>query len=140
VSRPFSSWNRPILAEIYLCHACSYHEILRTETAGQGHRIPGVIEFPPMIKANRISGHTLVTTDLLPTIMDLLGVERPEGQTSWGLDGRSAVPALKGEPESAFNQFGRGWLFWRQPSALGGAFRWGEWKFVNQRFESHSRR
>jgi arylsulfatase A-like enzyme len=113
---------------------------LRTETAGQGHRIPGVIEFPPMIKANRISGHTLVTTDLLPTIMDLLGVERPEGQTSWGLDGRSAVPALKGEPESAFNQFGRGWLFWRQPSALGGAFRWGEWKFVNQRFESHSRR
>jgi hypothetical protein len=27
VSRPFPSWNRPILTEIYLCHACSYHEI-----------------------------------------------------------------------------------------------------------------
>jgi hypothetical protein len=27
VSRPFSSWNRPMLTEIYLCHACSYHEI-----------------------------------------------------------------------------------------------------------------
>jgi hypothetical protein len=27
VSRPFSSWNRPILTEIYLCHACSCHEI-----------------------------------------------------------------------------------------------------------------
>jgi hypothetical protein len=26
VSRPFLSWNRPILTEIYLCHACSYHE------------------------------------------------------------------------------------------------------------------
>jgi hypothetical protein len=23
------SWNRPILTEIYLCHACSYHEIVR---------------------------------------------------------------------------------------------------------------
>jgi hypothetical protein len=27
VSRPFPSWNRSILTEIYLCHACSYHEI-----------------------------------------------------------------------------------------------------------------
>jgi hypothetical protein len=35
VSRPFSSWNRPILTEIYLCHACSCQEILRVKTAGQ---------------------------------------------------------------------------------------------------------
>ena len=27
VSRPFPSWNRSILTDIYLCHACSYHEI-----------------------------------------------------------------------------------------------------------------
>eukprot|EP01047_Picozoa_sp_COSAG01_P026040 COSAG01_NODE_1664_length_9573_cov_31.637429_8_plen_101_part_00 len=27
MSRPFPSWNRPILTEIYLCHACSCHEI-----------------------------------------------------------------------------------------------------------------
>jgi lysosomal Pro-X carboxypeptidase len=27
VSRPFPSWNRSISTEIYLCHACSYHEI-----------------------------------------------------------------------------------------------------------------
>eukprot|EP01047_Picozoa_sp_COSAG01_P013693 COSAG01_NODE_650_length_14506_cov_24.157354_6_plen_114_part_00 len=27
VSRPFPSWNRCILTEIYLCHACSYQEI-----------------------------------------------------------------------------------------------------------------
>jgi hypothetical protein len=26
VSRAFPSWNRSILTEIYLCHACSYHE------------------------------------------------------------------------------------------------------------------
>jgi hypothetical protein len=36
VSRPFPSWNRSILTDIYLCHACSCHEILRTATAGQG--------------------------------------------------------------------------------------------------------
>jgi hypothetical protein len=36
VSRPFPSWNRSILTEIYLFHACSCQEILRTETAGQG--------------------------------------------------------------------------------------------------------
>jgi hypothetical protein len=35
VSWSFSSWNRSILAEIYLCHACSRQEILRTKTAGQ---------------------------------------------------------------------------------------------------------
>jgi hypothetical protein len=36
VSRAFPSWNRSILAEIYLCHACSYQEILRTEHARTG--------------------------------------------------------------------------------------------------------
>jgi hypothetical protein len=36
VSRPFPSWNRSMLTEIYLCHACSCQEILRAETAGQG--------------------------------------------------------------------------------------------------------
>eukprot|EP01047_Picozoa_sp_COSAG01_P020180 COSAG01_NODE_1142_length_11533_cov_9.907381_11_plen_143_part_00 len=40
VSRPFPSWNRFILTEISLCHACSCQERLRTETAGQGE-LPG---------------------------------------------------------------------------------------------------
>jgi hypothetical protein len=35
VSRPFPSWNRSILTEIYLSHACSCQEVLRAETAGQ---------------------------------------------------------------------------------------------------------
>jgi hypothetical protein len=35
VSRPFPSWNRSILTEMYLCHACSCQEILRTEMAWQ---------------------------------------------------------------------------------------------------------
>jgi hypothetical protein len=36
VSRPVPSWNRSALTEIYLCHACVCHKILRAETAGQG--------------------------------------------------------------------------------------------------------
>jgi hypothetical protein len=39
VSWPFPSWNRSTLTEIYLCHACSCQEVLRTETAGQAHNL-----------------------------------------------------------------------------------------------------
>jgi hypothetical protein len=35
VSRPNPSWNRSISTDIYLCHACSCQEILRTEMARQ---------------------------------------------------------------------------------------------------------
>lgn len=96
-----------------------------------------MLEYPPLIKANMVADHTLVTTDLLPTIMELLGVSQPPAQHGWGIDGRSAVPAMTGQPAAEFNNAGagRGWLFWRQPSALGGAFRYGKWKLVNQ---SHS--
>jgi hypothetical protein len=37
VSRALPSWNRSILTEIYLCHACSCPEILSTR--------PGRIEY-----------------------------------------------------------------------------------------------
>jgi hypothetical protein len=36
VSRAFPSWNRSILTEIYLCHACSDHE-REDENARTGH-------------------------------------------------------------------------------------------------------
>jgi hypothetical protein len=35
VSRAFPSWERSILTEIHLCHACSCQEILRMDTPGQ---------------------------------------------------------------------------------------------------------
>jgi squalene cyclase len=35
VGRPFPDWNRSILTEIYLCHACSCQEIVWTGTAAQ---------------------------------------------------------------------------------------------------------
>jgi hypothetical protein len=61
VSRPFPSWDRSILTEIYLCHACSCQEIFRTETAEQaaakGHTVlycqegPGWKPPPSMLAA-----------------------------------------------------------------------------------------
>ena len=35
VSAPFPSWNRSILTEIYLCHACSYQEIQAYEARAE---------------------------------------------------------------------------------------------------------
>eukprot|EP01047_Picozoa_sp_COSAG01_P073286 COSAG01_NODE_11907_length_1837_cov_1.586881_2_plen_118_part_01 len=46
--RAFPSWNRSILNEIYLCHACSYQGILRTETPESGLFwlfVPNVLDF-----------------------------------------------------------------------------------------------
>jgi hypothetical protein len=61
VSRPFPSWDRSILTEIYLCHTCSCQEIFRTETAEQaaakGHTVlycqegPGWKPPPSMLAA-----------------------------------------------------------------------------------------
>ena len=42
-----------------------------------------MLEYPPLVRNNAVSWHTMVTTDLLPTIMDLLNVTRPIGQASW---------------------------------------------------------
>lgn len=67
-----------------------------------GHRVPGIIEFPPLV--NRFdrekqqpyaSNHTVVTTDLLPTLLDLLNVSRWENNSDWALDGRSVLPLLR---------------------------------------------
>ena len=101
------------------------------------------------MKTNFVANHTVVTTDLLPTLLDLLSVERWSNQSAWPLDGQSVLPVLRApndqpissangngnsDPAVAFNeQLGRGWLFWRQPKLFNftsGAWRWGKWKYV----------
>jgi hypothetical protein len=60
----FHPW-RSILTEIYLCHACSCHEILRMETPGQGRlswlwrpcwRHPAPVRPPPAARDRRCGG------------------------------------------------------------------------------------
>lgn len=58
-----------------------------------GIRVPGLIEWPSKIKKGRVSSLTSVTSDMLPTLCDLAGVDlfkRP-------LDGVSIVPLLTGK-------------------------------------------
>jgi hypothetical protein len=55
VSRPFPSWNRSILTEIYLCHACSHPEVeggnARVGSCGQEHSLADYCNEPAVRRA-----------------------------------------------------------------------------------------
>jgi len=94
-----------------------------------GHRVPGVISWPSMVKGPaRESWDLVLTSDFLATVMEVLDVERPKEQQSWGFDGVSAMPTLKGQ---ARPERGMGWLFDGFPSHTVG-YVYGKWKYVNQ--------
>jgi len=61
--------------------------------------VPGVIGWPAVVgPVARESWDTVITSDFLPTIMEILGVERPLSQAHWAMDGVSILPILRGEP------------------------------------------
>ncbi len=43
-----------------------------------GIRVPAILEWPAVIKANRKSDYPVVTNDLLPTVCDILGIDPPQ--------------------------------------------------------------
>ena len=57
-----------------------------------GIRVPGIIEWPGVITGNRKCSVPVVTSDFLPTIADIVGVDIPEDIT---LDGISILPLLQ---------------------------------------------
>ena len=59
-----------------------------------GIRVPGIIEWPDMIKSNRKSDFPVVSSDFLPTVCDILGVSPP---TDRPIDGMSILPFIRGE-------------------------------------------
>ena len=59
-----------------------------------GIRVPGIIEWPDVIKSNRISDFPVVSNDLLPTVCDIVGVEPPNDRQ---LDGISILPFIRNE-------------------------------------------
>jgi len=98
-----------------------------------GHRVPGILSYPPLIKQNRIiRNFPVVTMDFLPTIMDILDVDRPEDQKDWGFDGISLVLLMKGGDEEELGDRGIGW--WYRDAAPnvddGYGYRYGVWKLV----------
>ncbi len=59
-----------------------------------GIRVPGIIEWPEIITKPVQTDFPSVTSDILPTILELLNLELPKGVD---LDGRSIGSILKGE-------------------------------------------
>ena len=57
-----------------------------------GIRVPGIIEWPGVITGNRKCSVPVVTSDFLPTVADILGIDIPEDIT---LDGISILPLLQ---------------------------------------------
>ena len=61
-----------------------------------GIRVPGVIEWPSVITSNKVSSFAVVTSDLLPTVYDILGIEPKDNRP---IDGISVLPLLQGKVE-----------------------------------------
>ena len=59
-----------------------------------GIRVPGIIEWPDMIKSNRVSDYAVVSSDFLPTVCDILGTQPPSDRP---IDGASIMPLLRNE-------------------------------------------
>ena len=65
-----------------------------------GIRVPGIIEWPEMIKENRVSDYAVVASDFLPTVCDILNISPP---TDRPIDGTSILPLIHNE-KSTRNQ------------------------------------
>jgi arylsulfatase A-like enzyme len=58
-----------------------------------GVRVPGILEWPGHVKAGRETNFAAVTSDYLPTVLDVLDVEYPDGRP---VDGVSLLPLIEG--------------------------------------------
>jgi arylsulfatase A-like enzyme len=103
-----------------------------------GHRVPGIVSYPAEIKTtNLISWETVTTMDFLPTIMEVLNVDRPIEQQSWALDGRSILPLLRNassfkwrDTKEGPRSLGFGHHDPELNVAHGWGYRFGRWKYV----------
>lgn len=58
-------------------------------------RTPWIVRFPGIVKPGSVnSQHMVSAIDFMPTILEMCGIDLPEG-----LDGRSFLPLLKGDPQ-----------------------------------------
>ncbi|XP_065890047.1 N-acetylgalactosamine-6-sulfatase-like [Dysidea avara] len=69
---------------------------LKTSLYEGGVRVPGIIEWPDVISSNRVSQFPVVSSDLLPTVQDILDVKPSDDRP---IDGISILPFLQGKEE-----------------------------------------
>ncbi|KAG7354291.1 sulfatase [Nitzschia inconspicua] len=104
-----------------------------------GHRVPGVVSYPSEVRGgNHITWETVTTMDFLPTVMEILKVERPENQRTWAMDGRSILPLLRNpanftwkETTEGVRSLGIAYRHHDRKVADGWGFRFGPWKYVH---------
>lgn len=90
-----------------------------------GIRVPCLVRWPGTVPAGRVAADPVVTTDWLPTLLELAGAPVPAG-----LDGASFAAVLRGGTRPPPR------LHWHLPhytnqgSRPGGAVRDGDWKYV----------
>ncbi len=89
-----------------------------------GIRVPFIVSWPEMIKSGTIH-EPVISLDLFPTIMDVLGISLSEDRT---YDGRSLYPLICGEQEGTLHDY----LFWDGDEKRW-AVRSGKWKLVKNR-------
>jgi arylsulfatase A len=97
-----------------------------------GVRSPSIIRWPGVTKPASISATPWAFWDVLPTMLDIAGASPPADAV---LDGRSIVPALRGEeqPASPYMYWTwNGWVKEGQEWQVGYAVRVGDWKAVVQ--------
>jgi len=90
-----------------------------------GIRIPMLARWPGKIEPGTVSDHLSAFWDVMPTLLEIAGVEAPPG-----IDGVSYLPTLLGE---SARQQRHEYLYWEFP-AYGGqqAVRRGDWKAIRQ--------
>ena len=59
-----------------------------------GVRVPGMIEWPNVISSNKVSWFPVISSDLLPTVRDILGIKPSDDRP---IDGISILPFLQGK-------------------------------------------
>ncbi len=98
-----------------------------------GLRVPTAVWGPGVIQGS--ADEPMLSMDIYPTLLDLAGIEPPEGHH---LDGESLAPLLTGK----VSKLNRDKVFWHFPSYIGGggpssAMRAGDWKLIEQ-FETQT--
>lgn len=88
-----------------------------------GIRVPGIIRWPAKISKPSVSDTPIIGTDLLPTVCELVGAQKPADRI---LDGTSFLPLVEGKPIVRKTP-----LYWHFYGASGRqkvAIRTGDWK------------
>jgi arylsulfatase A-like enzyme len=88
-----------------------------------GLRIPFLVWWPGKIQAGTVSDHLGYFPDIMPTLAELAGIEKPENT-----DGISIMPTLLGVEFAGSKQEQHEYLYWEDPNSS--AVRMSHWKAI----------